>query len=65
MRDVKDAEWLCQLLEAGLLRASFVPPMRLKPIMQHQQPTNRRPEPDPVSQGAEWTLGPDPRLPGP
>ena len=27
--DVKDAEWLSQLLEAGLLRASFVPP---KPI---------------------------------
>jgi transposase len=27
--DVKDAEWLCQLLEAGRLRASFVPP---KPI---------------------------------
>jgi len=27
--DVKDAEWLCQLLEAGLLRASFVAP---KPI---------------------------------
>ena len=27
--DVKDAEWLCQLLEAGLLSASFVPP---KPI---------------------------------
>ncbi len=27
--DVKDAEWLCQLLEAGLLRRSFVPP---KPI---------------------------------
>ena len=27
--DVKDAEWLCQLLEAGLLNASFVPP---KPI---------------------------------
>jgi transposase len=27
--DVRDAEWLCQLLEAGLLRASFVPP---KPI---------------------------------
>lgn len=27
--DVKDAEWLCQLLEAGLLRGSFVPP---KPI---------------------------------
>ena len=27
--DVKDAEWLCQLAEAGLLRASFVPP---KPV---------------------------------
>jgi len=27
--DVKDAEWLCQLLEAGLLNRSFVPP---KPI---------------------------------
>jgi transposase len=27
--DVKDAQWLCQLLEAGLLRGSLVPP---KPI---------------------------------
>ena len=27
--DMKDAQWLCQLLEAGLLAASFVPP---KPI---------------------------------
>src|ERR1700716_797917 len=27
--DVNDAQWLCQLLECGLLRASFVPP---KPI---------------------------------
>ena len=27
--DVTDAQWLCQLAEAGLLRASFVPP---KPI---------------------------------
>jgi len=27
--DVKDSQWLCQLLEAGLLRASLVPP---KPI---------------------------------
>jgi len=24
--DVSDAAWLCQLAEAGLLRASFVPP---------------------------------------
>ncbi len=28
-KTIKDAEWLCQLAEAGLLRASFVPP---KPI---------------------------------
>src|ERR1700686_5410124 len=27
--DIKDAQWLCQLLEAGLLRGSLVPP---KPI---------------------------------
>jgi transposase len=27
--DITDAQWLCQLLEAGLLRANFVPP---KPI---------------------------------
>ncbi len=27
--DIKDAEWICQLAEAGLLKASFVPP---KPI---------------------------------
>ena len=32
--DVKDAEWLCRLLEAGLLRASFVPP---KPIRELRQ----------------------------
>ena len=24
--DTTDAQWLCQLLECGLLRASFVPP---------------------------------------
>jgi Transposase len=30
-RWVKDAQWLCQLLEAGLLHGSFVPP---KPIRQ-------------------------------
>src|SRR4051794_36996683 len=24
--DINDAQWLCQLMEAGLLRASFVPP---------------------------------------
>jgi hypothetical protein len=29
--DVSDAAWLCQLMEAGLLRASFVPPKRTPP----------------------------------
>ncbi|HEU4727531.1 MAG TPA: IS110 family transposase [Kofleriaceae bacterium] len=37
--DVKDAEWLCQLLEAGLLRRSFVPP---KPIRQLRNFTRYR-----------------------
>ena len=37
--DVKDAEWLCQLLEVGLLRASFVPP---KPIRQLRNFTRYR-----------------------
>ncbi|MGH2837848.1 MAG: IS110 family transposase [Thermoleophilaceae bacterium] len=37
--DVADAAWLCQLLEAGLLRASFVPP---KPIRQLRSLTRYR-----------------------
>jgi len=37
--DVKDAEWLCQLLEAGLLAASFVPP---KPIRELREFTRYR-----------------------
>src|SRR3954451_15620619 len=40
--DSLDAQWLCQLLECGLLRASFVPP---KPI--------RELRPDPLSQVAD------------
>jgi transposase len=28
--DVKDAQWLCQLLECGLLRSSFVPPRDIR-----------------------------------
>ena len=38
--DELDAQWLCQLLEAGLLRASFVPP---KPIRTLRNLTNFRP----------------------
>jgi transposase len=37
--DVQDAEWLCRLTEAGLLRASFVPP---KPIRELRQLTRYR-----------------------
>jgi transposase len=37
--DVSDAAWLCQLAEAGLLRASFVPP---KPIRQLRNLTRYR-----------------------
>jgi transposase len=32
--DVSDAAWLCQLLEAGLLRASFVPPKPIRAVRQ-------------------------------
>jgi transposase len=37
--DVGDAEWLCRLVEAGLLRANFVPP---KPIRQLRNLTRYR-----------------------
>jgi transposase len=37
--DVSDAEWLCRLAEAGLLRSSFVPP---KPIRELRQLTRYR-----------------------
>jgi len=30
--DTRDAQWLCQLLECGLLRASFVPPKPIREI---------------------------------
>jgi transposase len=37
--DVGDSQWLCQLLEFGLLRASFVPP---KPVRELRELTRRR-----------------------
>jgi transposase len=37
--DVMDAQWLCQLLEAGLLRASLVPP---KPVRTLRNPRYRK-----------------------
>lgn len=30
--DVQDAQWLCQLLEHGLLRSSFVPPWPIREL---------------------------------
>ncbi len=30
--DLSDSAWLCQLLEAGLLRASFVPPLAIREL---------------------------------
>ena len=30
--DMKDAEWLCQLLECGLLRSSYVPPREFREL---------------------------------
>src|SRR3712207_9058164 len=30
--DVKDAEWICQLLEHGLVRPSFVPPKEIREL---------------------------------
>ena len=41
--DVLDCVWIAQLLEHGLLRGSFVPPV----------PIRRAPRPDPVSQGRD------------
>jgi transposase len=37
--DVGDSQWLCQLLEFGLLRGSFVPP---KPVRELRELTRRR-----------------------
>jgi len=31
--DVSDAAWLCQLLEAGLLASSFVPPKPIRALL--------------------------------
>jgi transposase len=30
--DVQDAQWLCQLLEHGLLKSSFVPPQPIREL---------------------------------
>ena len=50
--DMSDAAWLCQLAEAGLLRASFVPP---KPIRDAQQPDALSQDADPGARSARPT----------
>jgi transposase len=62
--DISDAAWLCQLLEAGLLKASFVPP---KPIRALRNLTKN--QTDCVSCAdlcppRWWSLRPRIRLPG-
>jgi transposase len=49
--DVCDAAWLCELLEHGLLRGSFVPPAAIRELR----------DPGPLSQAAD----PGPQLGGP
>src|SRR5256885_9159467 len=49
--DVSDAAWLCQLLEAGLLRASFVPPKpirTLRNLTRTPKPQFQNPHPEPT-----------------
>jgi transposase len=56
--DVKDSEWLCQLAEAGLLRASFVPPEPIR-ALRNLNAVSQDPDPGarPRSQPAAQSLG--------
>ena len=44
--DVGDAAWLCELLEHGLLRGSFVPPAAIRELRDLTR-YRKRPLPDP------------------
>jgi len=54
--DVSDAAWLCQLAEAGLLRASFVPPKPIRALRNltryRKAQIQERPGGQPAAQGA-------------
>jgi transposase len=39
--DVKDAEWICQLVEYGLVRPSFVPPEEIRELRNLKPATAR------------------------
>src|ERR1700704_5738629 len=43
--DVKDAEWLAELLEHGLLRGSFVPPPAIRKLRDLTPPQAAHPDP--------------------
>jgi len=73
--DVKDCQWLAQLLEHGLLRGSFVPPAPLRELREpEQRPDPRRERPRRASQAhhqerlshrsAIGPAGPSPSTPG-
>jgi hypothetical protein len=40
--DVKDAEWICQLVEHGLVRPSFVPPKEIRELLGTSLATAKR-----------------------
>jgi transposase len=57
--DVRDCEWLCDLLRHGLLRASFIPPLHireLRELTRHRQrsPARRRGPPTRSHHPAGW-----------
>jgi len=46
--DMSDSAWLCQLLEAGLLRASFVPPKPIRALRKRARQFSARAEAQPM-----------------
>jgi transposase len=57
--DVKDATWLCQLLEVGLLAGSFVPPpdiRRLRAVTRYRKRLIRRARRRPSGWRRRWRM---------
>jgi transposase len=59
--DVGDAAWLCELLEHGLLRGSFVPPAAIRELRDLTR-YRKRPLPDPYRRGSAHPQDPGGRL---
>lgn len=49
--DVKDAQWLSQLLEHGLLKPSFVPPAPIRELRARSHPLSQEPGPRATARG--------------